>query len=280
VTGAELARLNDALRFMELYCGPKCGLWWLSTDKGTARPVIADIQKRITRLQVEHGLRPYNSTTFEARGGVHAHIAFIGNRELVERLRSSAAFGKLIQIDPVTDPAGIARRYLAKERTPQAGYRRNHVLGGRLKGSHRLKGGGDRVRLSRDLERDAISAGRIENWQHTNARRSAERKSYSPRQNQRLGKTAPQPAGQLALFPELRRPVSRLQQFGGGYVPPAVAYEIEWRRHRIGLSQAQLATLIGRSQGQLANALRGHDPISAPAVNRLREILITRVSLT
>ena len=53
---------------------------------------------------------------------MHAHIAFIGNHELVERLRSSAAFGKLIEIDPVTDPAGIARRYLAKERTPQAGY--------------------------------------------------------------------------------------------------------------------------------------------------------------
>jgi hypothetical protein len=283
VTGAELARLNDALRFMELYCGPKCGLWWLSTDKGTARPVIADIQKRITRLQVEHGLRPYNSTTFEARGGVHAHIAFIGNRELVERLRSSAAFGKLIQIDPVTDPAGIARRYLAKERTPQAGYRRNHVLGGRLKGSHRLKGGGDRVRLSRDLERDlerdAISAGRIENWQRTNARRAAGRKPYSPRLTQRLGKTAPRPAGQLLLLPELNRPVARLREFGGGFIPPAVATEIEFRRRQLGLSQAQLAAMIARSQGQLANALRGHDPISEKAVNRLREILITRVSL-
>jgi hypothetical protein len=60
----------------------------------------------------------------------------------------------------------------------QAGYGRQHVLGGRLRGSHRLDGGGDRVRLSRDLERDAISAGYVEPWQHTNARRSAERKAY------------------------------------------------------------------------------------------------------
>ena len=35
-----------------------------------------------------------------------------------------------------------------------------------------------------------------------------------------------------------------------------------------------LTTLIGTSQGQLANTLRGHDPISAAAVNRLRKILL------
>lgn len=58
-------------------------------------------------------------------------------------------------------------------------------------------------------------------------------------------------------------------------MPRAVAMEIEFRRQRLGLSQLELATCIGRSQGQLANALRGHDPISSAAVNRLREILIS-----
>ena len=57
--------------------------------------------------------------------------------------------------------------------------------------------------------------------------------------------------------------MARLQAFGGGYVPPAVAAEIEFRRKQRGLSQDKLAGLVGRSQGQLANALRGHDPISA-----------------
>jgi len=155
-------------------------------------------------------------------------------------------------------------------------YRRELVLGGRLRGSHRLDGGGDRVRLSRDLERDAISAGYVEPWQHTNARRSAERKRYSPRGTQRLRRTAPRLAGQAPLLPELNRPVARLREFGGGFVPPAVRVEIEWRRQQIGLSQAQLASLIGRSQGQLANALRGHDPISGAAVNRLREALLQK----
>jgi hypothetical protein len=265
--------LSGAVRFMELHCKPKRGLWWLHTNKGTARSKIAAIQKRTTRLQFEHGLRPYNVTIFEGRGGLHAHIAFLGTHEIARRLKKSSAFGELVQIDPITHTA-FARKYLAKERTPQAGYARQHVLGGRLRGSHRLDGGGDRVRLSLDLERDAIDAGYVEQWQHTNARRSAGRKPYSPRLTQRLRKTAPRPGGQAPLFRELERPVSRLRDFGGGFVPPAVRLEIEWRRRQLGLSQLELAALISRSQGQYANAIRGHDPISGAAVNRLREILL------
>jgi len=106
-------------------------------------------------------------TTFETRGGLHAHIAFIGSRDIAERLKRSSAFGEFIQVDSVTDPGGLARKYLAKERTPQAGYRRHLVLG-------------DRVRLSRDLERDAISAGYVEPWQHTNAGCFSRRAPESP----------------------------------------------------------------------------------------------------
>jgi hypothetical protein len=70
---------------------------------------------------------------------------------------------------------------LVKERTPQAGYRRQHVLGGRISGSHRLLGGGDRVRLSRDLESEGIAAGLLRPWKHSNARRSELRKPYRTR---------------------------------------------------------------------------------------------------
>jgi hypothetical protein len=259
---------------MEQYRQPNRGLWLLHTNKGTARSTISNIQKRITRLQIEYRLRPYNVTTFETRGGLHAHIVFLGNREIAERLKSSTAFGEFIRVNPVTDPVGLVRKYLAKERTPQAGYRRHHVLGGRLRGSHRLDSGGDRVRLSRDLERDAIDAGYVEQWKHTNARRSVERKAY--RLRRLYSRKAPRPAGQLPLLPELNRPVARLRDFGGGFMPPSVAREIEFLRRQLGLSQIQLASLIGRSQGQLANALRGHDPISGAATNRLREFLLQK----
>src|SRR5262249_44920632 len=136
------------------------------------------------------------------------------------------------------DPNGLVRKYLAKERTPQAGYGREHVLGGRIKETHHLDGGGDRVRLSRELERDAIDAGYIDLWRHSNARRSSERKPYWLR---RLTRRAPRLAGQIPLLPE--KPVSRLRDFGGGFVPPSVAHEIEFRRRQRGLSQRDLGKL-------------------------------------
>ena len=37
-------------------------------------------------------------------------------------------------------------------------------------------------------------------------------------------------------------------------------WKTEFLRKQKGLSQHRLATLIGRSQGQYANAVRGHDP--------------------
>jgi hypothetical protein len=160
---------------MESHCRDRHRrLWWLSTDKGTPRQLIADIQKRVTRLQTEFHLPGYNVTVFETRGGTHAHLIFIGTRKLAKRLEASAAFGSLIHVRPVTDRNGLALKYLAKERTPQAGYRRGHILGGRIRGSHRLEGGGDRVRLSQALERDAIQAGYVRPWLHKNARRSHE----------------------------------------------------------------------------------------------------------
>jgi hypothetical protein len=42
-------------------------------------------------------------------------------------------------------------------------------------------------------------------------------------------------------------------------------------------SSTNLANLIGRSQGQPADALRGHDPISGTVINRLRDILLLRI---
>jgi hypothetical protein len=93
-------------------------------------------------------------------------------------LKESKKFGEQIHFRRVSDPSGLVRKYLAKERTPQAGYKRTQVLGGRIAGSHRLPGGGDRVRLSRELERDAIEAGYVDAWQHSNARRSSGRKPY------------------------------------------------------------------------------------------------------
>ena len=171
ITGSELNRLSAAVRFMKLDChSSRTRLWLLTTDSDTPRFLIAAIWKRITRLQTVFRLPPYSVITFEGRNGLHAHIVFIGTSEIARRLKASRQFGGVIDVRRVTDPHGLFK-YLAKERTPQAGYRREHVLGGRLNGSHRLEGGGDRVRLSRQLERDAIDFGYVKPWRHTYAKR-------------------------------------------------------------------------------------------------------------
>src|SRR5262249_43179646 len=145
--------------------------------------LLSTIQKRITKLQGLRGLPKYSAWIFETLGGIHAHITFVGDAdgEIAGTLQRSEIFGEAVEAAPVTNSAGLVREYLAKERTPQAGYRRQHLLGGRIKGGHYLAGGGDRVRLSRHLERDGIDAGYIEPWQHTNAKRAAQRKAYPPR---------------------------------------------------------------------------------------------------
>lgn len=247
-------------------------LWFLSTAKGATFDAIAKIQKWIGRLQGDNDLFKYSAWVFETHPKLHAHFIFIGNHNIADALRRSAICADS-DVRLVIDTDGLSKKYLVKERTPQAGYGRTD-LGGRMAGSHKLNDGEkwDRVRLSAELYRDALEAGLIQDWARTNAKRAAQRKE---RKLQRLyPKKAPRPSGQILLFPELSKPVARLQSFGGGFVPATVAAEIEFRRRQRGLTQRQLAKLVGRSQGQLANAFRGHDPIAGSVVNRLREVLL------
>src|SRR5262249_7065040 len=113
ITGPELNRLCNAVRFMELHC--KRGLWLATTARATPREALADSWKRITRRQGMHRLRCYSVITFESRGGLHAHITFLGTRDIAKRLEQSARFGELLDVRRVTDPDGLTRKYLAKE---------------------------------------------------------------------------------------------------------------------------------------------------------------------
>ena len=270
--------MDGAVRFMEDCCSRRrdVRLWVAHLEKGVGRKIIADIWKRITKQQGKYGIYAYSVTVFEPdTAGLHAHIVFIGSDKIEAHLRGSAVFAEIFgapkTIRPVHDQHGLTRGYLAKTRTPQAGYRRQHMLGGRLRGSHQLDGGGDRVRLSRELERDFTEAAFVAPWVHTNARRSTLRKAYRPR---RLKRSALKLAGQLPLLPEIERLPWRVRQYGGGPMPKAVALEVEYRRKRLGLTQSQLGGAIGVRQSQLANVLRGHDPLSRFATNRLREVLL------
>jgi len=121
ITGPELNRSSGAVRFMELHCPSGCRLLFATTHRAASRSLISAIWKRITRLQTAFRLPPYSVITLESRSGLHAHIVFIGTREIRRRLKASKQFGKLIDVRHVTDPVALVRGYLAKERTPQAG---------------------------------------------------------------------------------------------------------------------------------------------------------------
>ena len=274
ITGQEIKRFDGVVHFMKKHCTGGRQLWWVSVAHGSSREFIDKVWKRITNLQRDNRLPPYRAMTLEAQGGLHAHIVFVGNRNIADRLKGSAALGGAINVGKVYNSAGLAHGYLAKERTPQASFHRP-LLGGRIKGSHRLEGGGDRVRLSEPLKHHAIAAGYVQPWARDNAKRKPDRKGYRLRSSGPLAR-APRESGQILLFPELSKPVARLQAFGGGWMLAAVAEEAEFRHRLLNLSQRELAALVGLCQGQYANAIRGHDPISARATNRLSDVLLSR----
>jgi len=245
-----------------------------SIEPGQARDIVADLERRIGKLQIEAGIPAYRVTVYETIGGLHAHLLFLGSRKLVERLKQSTAFRPYLDVRRAHDVPGLSHAYLAKERTPQAEYGLGHRLkGGRRRGSHRLPGGGDRVRLSGALKRDAIAAGYVEPWQRTNAKRSEARKPY--RLRRLVPWKAAKPVGQIPLFPELERGAVRLRDFGGGTLPAATALELEFRRCQLGLSQRALGELVDLSQPTLANAVSGLYGLSHAAVTRIKKVLAT-----
>lgn len=172
LTAAELRRLDGARHQMEK-CIHRYGgqIWWLTTHKESSRETIGQVQKLITRGQNGLRLPQYSLWVFECGGGLHAHIVFVANAELILTLKRSASCAEA-HIERVPDFQGLTKGYLSKERTSSAGYYRRD-LGGRISGSHRLEGGGDRVRLSKALKEDSIEAGFVQPWQPTYAKRKS-----------------------------------------------------------------------------------------------------------
>jgi len=113
-------RFNGALHLMKRRIRVEGELWWLTTPKGVTRNEIAAIQKRVTKLQGDQGFYCYSALIFEARPKLHAHIVFVGNSEIAVALKRSTICGDC-DVEPVTNPDGLSKSYLVKERTPQAG---------------------------------------------------------------------------------------------------------------------------------------------------------------
>ena len=280
LTRPEVKRISDGRHYMRTMARRKRGSDWkvigVDIAPGTSGADIEYFRRRLTTIQGEAGVAQLWLSVTETDPGVHQHFIAVVNSQALEKLTRAPKFNSLtargapaFHFKP--DHANVAL-YLTKEATTQAAYK-NQGVPYRKPGSHKLPGGGDRVRVSDEL------AKHVDPWKRANRKRVTERKPY--RQRRLFPNKAPVHADQVVLpftEPQVRRPVARLRDFGGGLVPRVVAEEIEFRRHQLGWSQRELAGRCGISQPQLANALRGHDPVSAWVTNRLHEILLDRVA--
>lgn len=250
----------------------------ISVAPGTPDTTRRYFEQRLTTIQGQAGLPKLWYRVTETSPHLHFHYCALVNEKVIKRLEGSAKFnaatadgiGRVFHFKQITNDAGW--RYLTKEATPQAAFHNPIVWQKRPKGSHRLPGDdvADRVAVSADLAK-LLPAWKRTYGQETNKRDYPLRRLHP--------KKAPRFTDQVVLpfiEPQVRRPVARLHDFGGGWIPPAVADEIEFKRHQKGWSQRDLALRCGIKQPQLANALRGHDPLSAWVTSRLHEILLSR----
>lgn len=186
--------------------------------------------------------------------------------------------GRCIKVQPAT--AGWLN-YVLEERTPQANY--GNRRGQRRAGSHRLEGGGDRVRLSADLRHDAIEHGWVRDWKATNARRSESRK---PRRSTSAA-TAPAAVPHLDRYGGLLFPlpvvhalprhptVSKPRRPGGDPVGQGALQLqsgnielLDVLRH-LGRTDAERAAAIGLSRPTVTNLRHGRFGPSHEAARRI-----------
>jgi hypothetical protein len=248
-----------------------------------ARDAIRDLEARITRDQERAHLPKYRVTVYESVGGFHAHIVCMATPQLIERWRASAEFTPFCvgedAIQQVTDPHRLAQRYLTKERRPAPPGTQRH-LGARVPGSHRIEGGGDRVRLSAQLKADALAKDLITPWKRTKAKTpkppSTERTSAAIESPKVLRETLfdlpglPAKAAQ-AVRPKRARPPIATKHEGQGELPLAMPDIADLIRTIPG-SDAERATLIGVSRAQVTNIRNRQFGPSRHVARRIVEI--------
>ena len=311
IGAAELKLLATALFFIEKQarrlglkvCLITIGDDLFGMDYAARLNTIKEIAKRVTKWQGRAGIPQYSVYAIELLGGagLHAHCVALVDDQLVRKIRASTLIRPFCQgEDAITriDNREAVVSYLSKERTTQA----NRSFQGAgiplptMKPPTKLLGAGDRVRLSDALKAGVIEAGlqrpyRVTHWklkeligvtetpisprwvkaQAKNARRSTFMSVSVAVVN--APETAPKPAGQLYLFQELERPITRLADFTAGILSPSASLELEHRRKRLGLSQSQLGRLAGLSQPQIANAVHGRFGLSRHAASRIKAAL-------
>ena len=187
---------------------------------------------------------------------------------LVAGINSSSAYGDTFA--ELCRDRGKLKSYCLKEMAPEAAYRTGTR---RMKGSHPLPEGGDRVRVSPAVRDALIQAGRIEPYRRKYAKNPASRQAWQFDDGgqgllfARLPDTdAPQPERVPVARPKIE-PAPMLRLF-------AVVGNVDVLETMKGLGETheEIARRLGISRAQTTNILNGQFRPSRDVVRRVLEL--------
>jgi len=189
---------------------------------------------------------------------------------MIESLSTSASFGERIKAKRVYDMTGLAQ-YLSKLATPQAHYAAGFTFR-RVPGSHVMQG--DRVRLSRELERDMLAAGVGRPFARSYARRLPKAPALlaelEVRYRESLFEVEPLPV--LAAPPRPKSPPRKRYKIPPPSLPLAYAPTVADLLVGLGPTHEAIAERVGLSRPQATNIICGRFGVSRPIARRVLEL--------
>jgi hypothetical protein len=267
----EVRRLSEAGHFIE-----RRGLSAFLTIEpdDTVREVADKVKNHVVTFQRRNGCPAYWVEVLEPRPCLHVHLIVAAPdrrlRGLIHSLSASSLFGERIEAKRIYDMTGLAH-YLSKFATPQAHYAAGFVFR-RVKGSHIMQG--DRVRLSRDLERDMLAAGAIRPFARSYARRLPKAPALLAALEVRYrdslfdGDLLPV----LAAPQRPKAPLRKRDKIPLPSLPLAYPPSIVDMLAGLGPTHEAIAERLGLSRPQATNIICGRFGISRPVARRVLEL--------
>ena len=229
------------------------------------------VKNHVVTFQRRNGCPAYWLEVLEPRPRLHVHlIAAAPARRLlsmIDSLSTSALFGERTKVKRVYDMPRLAR-YLSKLATPQAHYATDFAFR-RVKGSHVMQG--DRVRLSRELERDMLAAGVIRPFARTYAKRLPKAPALLAEIEIRYRDSLfdAEPLLLLAPPPKLKAPPRNRDKIPPPSLPLAYPPSIADLLAGLGPTHEAIAERVGLSRPQVTNIIVGRFGVGRPIARRV-----------
>jgi hypothetical protein len=231
------------------------------------------VKNHVRTFQRRKGGRAYSVDVLEPRPRLHVHLVAAAPRgylrSLIASLKASTIFGDRIKARRVYDMPRLTR-YLCKFATPQAHYATGRASR-RVNGSHVMQG--DRVRLSRELERDLLTEGCIRPFARTYARRLPKAPAFLAEIEVRYRDSLfDEPLPALAAPPRLKTPPRRREKIPPPALPLVYPPSVADMLAGLGPTHEAIAERVGLSRPQVTNIIIGRFGVSRPIARRVLEL--------